>query len=110
MEQSIEKAKQKKRVADSYQPNWGSDDKRQAETARINRHQRGIPEPKLGLVRRAQPAEVARGFSATSMDSELHGFAVDGGHKREQGTKGDEGSISFIRWSIDSFINSLVSR
>ena len=45
LEQSIEKAKQKQRVADSYQPNWGSDDKRQAETERINRHQRGIPEP-----------------------------------------------------------------
>ena len=44
-QQSIQEAKQKRRIAESYQPQWGSDEKRQAEAERINRHQRGIPEP-----------------------------------------------------------------
>jgi len=44
-QQSMQEAKQKQRVAQSYQPQWGSDEKRQAEAERINRHQRGIPEP-----------------------------------------------------------------
>ena len=44
-QQSIQEAKQKQRIAESYQSHWGSDEKRQAEAERINRHQRGIPEP-----------------------------------------------------------------
>ena len=44
-QQSIQEAKQKQRIAERYQPQWGSDEKRQAEAERINRHQRGIPEP-----------------------------------------------------------------
>ena len=43
--QSMQEAKQKQRVAESYQPQWGSEEKRHAEAERINRHQRGIPEP-----------------------------------------------------------------
>lgn len=65
----------------------------------------GIGEEGLSQLKRS------RRFSATSMDSELHGFAaVQVSHKREQGTKGDEGLhivyslvnliLSLIRWSV----------
>ena len=44
-QQSMEETKRKQRIQESYQPKWGSQEKREAEAERIRRRQGGIPEP-----------------------------------------------------------------
>ena len=44
-QQSMEETKRKQRIKESYQPKWGSQEKREAEGERIRRRQGGIPEP-----------------------------------------------------------------
>ena len=75
----MQEAKQKQRIAESYQPQWGSDEKRQAEaefshqSPGISEHPRakagiGASDPQVGLINFAFPLDAVDRNQKTSAE------------------------------------------